>query len=148
MQQRPYLNAGEMDALEWVRKNVPEGAAIQPLPWVAVGGGKIAPTDMSLACFAPGLTRHPVYCGHWGETPDYTGKLMELVRLTRLDFPDAGRIALLHKMKVQYMIFSQKHMPESTSSFVPFLSDPLNVPAYLSQVYTNKDADVFKVNLQ
>jgi hypothetical protein len=152
MQQRPFLNPGEIDALEWIRKNAPADAAIQPLPWVVVGGGKIGVADMSLACFAPGLTHHPVYCGHWGETPDYVtadgrGKLMELVRFMRPNFPDSDRINLLRKMKVQYVIFSQKESLSSESSFVPFLGDPLSVPFYLSRVYSNKDADVFKVEL-
>ncbi len=31
---RPYLRQGEVQAMEWLRKNAPQDAVIQPLPWV------------------------------------------------------------------------------------------------------------------
>src|SRR5207253_1169143 len=110
---RPYLQPGEVQALEWIAAHTPPGTPIQPLPWIAPAGEKkVAPFDATLACFAPGLTHRPVYCGHWGETPDFRtsdgkGKLSELTTFLLANSDDAQRIALLRKMRVRYLIFSQ-----------------------------------------
>ena len=153
-QQRPYLNPGELDALDWLRRNAAPDAAIQPLPWVTrvpdAQSDKIVlgVTDMSLACFAPGLIHHTVYCGHWGETPDYGRKLSALKWLLRPNFPDAQRRDLLIAMKVKYLIFSQKNpqtftLDAASIPFTPLLADAVSVPSYLTLVYSNSDADVY-----
>lgn len=153
-QQRPYLNPGEMDALDWLRRNAAPNDAIQPLPWVTRISNdqpdkvSLGVADLSLACFAPSLIHHPVYCGHWGETPDYGGKLNELRKLARPNFPDAQRRELLTAMKVKYLIFSQKNpdtftLDAASIPFTPWLADTVSVPSYLTLVYSNSDADVY-----
>ena len=147
--QRAYLNPGELDALQWIEANTPPDAAIQPLPWVGLTADrKLSLLDMTPACFAPGLTHRHVYCGHWGETPDYGEKLQKLIRFSRPNIPDEFRMKMLTEMRVQYVMFSQKHyQPNPDFPFNPFLSDSVAVPSYLELVHSNADADVYKVNL-
>ena len=151
---RPYISQGEMEALRWIERNTPRGTAIQPLPWLATEGPHFRPVDVTLACFTPGLTNRPVYCGHWGETPDYPTKLSELDKfaLPEPRMTDEARIALLRKMRVQYIVFSQKQPEDSqlgmdADKLMPMFRHNVPVPDYLQQVYSNADADVYKVNL-
>ena len=157
-QQRPYLNVGELDALEWISRNAPPDAAIQPLPWVTrvptdqPDRVRLSMSDMSLACFTPGLIRRAVYCGHWGETPDYAAKLDSLTKLMRPNFPDDQRRELLAAMKIKYVIFSQKNaqtytLDAASAPFTPLLADPVSVPPYFTLVHSNSDADVYAVAL-
>jgi hypothetical protein len=152
-QQRPYLEPGEIAALEWIRANTPADTAIQPLPWILVvtqpdGRRQIGTSDASLACFAPGLIGRKVYCGHWGETPAYPEKLSELRTFGLPRTTDPERIALLRRMKVRYLIFSQKKEgDESADQLLPMFRRRLPLPGYLIPVYSNPDADIYEVRL-
>jgi hypothetical protein len=157
-QQRTYLKPGEIEALNWITVHVPRNVAIQPLPYVyhtppdANGRRGIATTDMSVACFTPGLTGHHVYCGHWGETPDYSepngGKLSELSHFATPRTTDEQRIALLKKMNVGYLIFSQKDPnDDSADELAPMFRERVALPDYLKRVHSNDDADVYQVDL-
>ncbi len=152
-QQRPYLTSGELAAMRWIKQNTPQNAAIQPLPWVRLittpyGDQKLAPTDMSDACFLPGITGRHVYCGHWGETPNYGGKLARIVRFALPTTTDEQRLKMLQRMRVQYLIFSQKD-PGDTSApqLAPMFCGLIPLPSYLQRVYSNPDADVYKVTV-
>ena len=128
----------------------PEGTAIQPLPWLALSGTEDRPQvgayDTSLACFTPGLIHRSVYCGHWGETPDFGAKLAELTRFALPNTPPEERIALLRKMKVQYLIFSQKRPDdEDANRLAPMFRGLTELPPYLTRVYENTDADIYRV---
>ncbi|MCW3051638.1 MAG: hypothetical protein JWN14_808, partial [Chthonomonadales bacterium] len=152
--QRTYLQPGEIEALEWIRHHSKESDAIQPLPWVVhAGTGKIAPSDESVACFAPYLINRRVYCGHWGETPDFLMKLPELCSFEMVRTPDTVRKALLLKMKVRYLLFSQKAARDASSDATMFADSALAVfrghaplPPYLTLVHSNDDADVYEVS--
>jgi len=151
--QRTYLQPGEIEALEWIRDHSKESDAIQPLPWVIhAGTGKIAPSDESIACFAPYLINRRVYCGHWGETPDFLTKLPELCAFEMARTPDTDRKALLSKMKVRYLLFSQKSSRDTSFEATQFADSALAVfrgnaplPPYLQLVHGNDDADVYEV---
>jgi hypothetical protein len=146
--QRPFLQPGEMEALQWIAAHTPKDAALQPLPWVqAVSDRQFAPTDASVACFAPGLINRHVYCGHWGETPDFPAKLSELSRFAMPGTTDDARIALLRKMQVRYLLFSQKALSdESADLLMPMFRERAPLPPYLTRVYSNPDADVYAVS--
>ncbi len=160
---RPELLPGEVEALNWIAANTPAGTAVQPLPWQTLadngrGGLSRALTDMTLALATPAIADRPVYCGHWGETPDYPAKLTQdigIIALART--PDDQRVALLRKMNVQYLVFSQK---ESADQQFPFLSQKTTadalfpqfrgrgpLPSCLVLVHSNPDADVYAVRL-
>ncbi len=152
---RPYLNAGETKTLEWIDQNTPADSAIQPLPWLLATDHGFAPIDVTLACIGPSITHRKVYCGHWGETPEYKDKLDEISRLPLPDerMPEEARIALLRKMKVQYLVFSQKGRSkddptsdQATDQLMPMFRTG-HVPNYLKLVYTNDDADVYQIVL-
>lgn len=150
-QQRPYMESGENQALEWITRHVPAGEAVQPLPWLALvqtpaGRMQIAPYDMTLACFTPGMTGHPVYCGHWGETPDYGAKLQDLTNVLLARTTDSDRLALLRRMRVSYLVFSQKHdQTGSANTLEPEFRGLAPLPSYLRPVYGNEDADVYRI---
>jgi hypothetical protein len=152
-QQRPYLQHGEIEALEWIDRHVPKAVAIQPLPYLeltspdADGHRKIAAKDMSVACFLPGLTGHKVYCGHWGETPYYGDKLKELQNFARPQTTDQQRIDLLRHMKVGYIVYSQKDANDTDADLLaPMFRSKVTPPDYLKLVYSNRDADIYRVD--
>lgn len=146
--QRTYLLPGEISALEWVRDNTPKDAAVQPLFWIALTPDrKIGVFDTSVACFTPGIAHRKVYCGHWGETPDFPDKLREMPRLLLPNIPEEAKIDLLRKMKVRYVIFSQKTPSDSlTDQIAPVFRGQTALPWYLSKVYSNPDADVYEID--
>ncbi len=148
---RPYLRPGEIAALDWIDQHVPRNLAVQPLPYLKLyhqnDRTQFGPTDMSLACLTPGLTDHHVYCGHWGETPDYRGKLQELVHFTLPVTTDVQRQALLRKMNVHYLIYSQKVQPdEDADRLAPMFRGLILPPSYLHLVYSNPDADIYRID--
>jgi len=135
---RPYMYRGEVQALDWLRKNARPGAAIQPLPWVEVadvdelGGDRNGPVDRrgrhllrigvpslsgkmyvvfdtTVACFAPGLTGHFVDVGHIGESPDYFKKTVVWSLFATPVMSGEFRLNLLRESGVKYLLFSQKH---------------------------------------
>ena len=145
--QRPYMQQGELDALDWVKEHSTLVEALQPLPWMLLTpDNKIATYDASLACFAPGWIHRKVYCGHWGETPDFQGKLGDLRKLMLPRTPSEDRVAIIRKMKVRYLIFSQKATNDtSADQLCPMFRGLESIPSWLSKVYSNPDADVYEV---
>ena len=145
--QRPYMQQGELDALYWVKEHSAPEDALQPLPWmVLTGDNKLATYDASLACFTPGWIHRKVYCGHWGETPDFQGKLGDLRKLMLPNSSADDRVAIIRKMKVRYLIFSQKAANDtSADKLCPMFRGLVSTPLWLSKVYSNTDADVYEI---
>jgi hypothetical protein len=70
---RPFMYTGEVRALQWLKENGDSGSAIQPLPWIAADdSGSVTLYDLTVACFTPGVTGHPVNVAHWSETPHFS----------------------------------------------------------------------------
>ncbi len=153
LQQRPYLLPGEIEALDWIHDNTPANTAIQPMPYmtkVEVEPGKFISyaSDFSIACFTPGLIHRAVYCGHWGETPDYRVKRKEISSIGSARMSDFDRLELLKKMKVKYLVFSQKSASdESADDLMPLFRGRLPLPSYLKLIHSNTDADVYEIVL-
>jgi hypothetical protein len=148
--QRPYLMAGEVASLNWIRENAPVGAAIQPLPWVQrTPEGKIAFVDTTVACLAPGLTGHPVHAGHWGETPEFGKTMLQWVRFLNPNIPESDRLALLRQTGVRYLVFSQKSEEGLANPNDPRLLSFIKgaPPTYLRLIpeASNEQADVYEV---
>ncbi|HEV2471865.1 MAG TPA: hypothetical protein VGS41_04325, partial [Chthonomonadales bacterium] len=152
--QRAYLQPGEVSALAWIGNHSAPSEALQPLPWVSEihlddGSDKIRTTDTTPACWAPGMIDRPVYCGHWGETPNYPMKLSELARFALPTTSNSTRIDLLRKMKVRYLMFSQKGQDDpSADRLAPMFRGLVNPPPFLTLRYSNRDADVYEVRLE
>ncbi len=152
--QRTYLQPGEIEALEWIRDHSTDTDALQPLPWIVrAGEHSIRSSDESVACFTPGLIGRRVYCGHWGETPDFGSKLTEMRDLELGRTTDDTRKALLRKMKVRFLLFSQKPVRDESleatifaDSALPLFRGRLPLPPYLQLVHSNDDADVYEVS--
>jgi hypothetical protein len=152
--QRFYLQPGEIEALEWIRDHSTETDALQPLPWIVrAGEHSIRSSDESVACFTPGLINRRVYCGHWGETPDFESKLTDMRGLELGHTTEDTRRALLRKMKVRFLLFSQKPARDESSeatmfadSALPLFRGRVPLPPYLQLVHSNDDADVYEVS--
>ena len=150
--QRPYLKKGELEALDWVKVNTTANDAIQPLPYIELievaGRRKSIMSDASLACFTPGLINRKVYWGHWGETPNYQGKIPSLINFALPRTSDDQRREILREMKVKYVIFSQKDIEDTNADITaPMFRGRAELPPYLNRVYTNADADIYEVRL-
>jgi len=146
--ERTYLEPGEIQALNWIEANTPPDSVVQALPWLARdNSGKTGAYDITLACFTPGMIHRKVFCGHWGETPDFGKKLSYLKIVTLPSTPDEQRIAMLSESKIQYLVFSQKKPPSEYVDLVSLFLDPARLPPYLIKCYSNDDADVYEVKL-
>ena len=147
---RPFINPGELDALQWIRLHTEPGTAFQPLPWVFVDNlnHKKGSSDVTIACFGPGLTGRPVYCGHWGETPHYGDKLNYIMNTFSPNISDAERSNRLRNMQVRYLLFSQKALSDTAPDLLMSMfrgHSPL--PSYLKLQYSNSDADIYEIKL-
>ena len=152
---RPELLPGEVEALQWIAANTPADAAVQPLPWEDLldnpqtGGRSRVITDMTLSLSTPSIADRAVYCGHWGETPDYAVKLTQDIGLVALGkLPEDKRREILRKMNVQYLIFSQKDPADANADeLFPQFRQRSPLPPYLRLVHSNADADVYLLSL-
>lgn len=151
-QHRPYLLQGEIEALKWIEQNIPKTASIQPLPWlkqVRREEGKVSTSisDMTLACYLPSTSGHNVYCGHFGETPDYGNKLIELMNVQLSFVSDEEKKALLTKMHIKFLLFTQKQIDEDIRRIAPVFQGSLPPPPYLKKIWGNDTADIYEVLL-
>ena len=148
---RPSLLPGEIEALNWIAANTPAGAAVQPIPWQTIDlqAGKRGIYDMTLALFTPALANRAVYCGHFGETPDYVTKLnQDLGRVALGNLPENQRVAILRRMKVQYLLFSQKDPQDAPADILfPQFRQHRPLPPCLTLVHSNPDADIYFIKL-
>ena len=103
-------------------------------------------SDMTLACYLPSVTGHKVYCGHFGETPDYAAKIFDLMSIQVPYITEQTKRELLAKMHVKYFVFSQKQIvTEETEPLIAAFRGSLPLPNFLKKVYGNNDADVYEV---
>ena len=148
---RSHLYAGEVQSLEWLKEYAPPDVPIQPLPWVIADAGDIRVDDISVACFAPGLTGHPVNAGHPAETPHFEKAIQQWVRFILPTTPDEWRIDLLRRSGSRYVLSSQKHDETSVELVGRTLLSTFrnNPPPYLHRIpeASNDDADVYEVVL-
>ncbi|HEY3331323.1 MAG TPA: hypothetical protein VGK19_14940 [Capsulimonadaceae bacterium] len=112
-----FLSADDTAVFDWIRDNTKPTDTF-------VGD----PTKM---LFVPGLTGRAVWCGHWGETPDYAGKFKQLGLLARGGMDDPH--AFLKSTKTTYLVW-----PEGTNAFNP-------TPSYLKPVYGNPTYTIYEI---
>ncbi len=149
---RSFLYAGEVSALDWISRHAPDGAPVQPLPWIVPGpDGRAAFFDYSVACFTPALTGHPVNAGHWGETPDFFDAMRRWARFMEPGAPEASRLAQLRGSGVQYVLFSQKRdeSHEGATERALLATFRERRPRFLRLIdeASNADADVYMVEI-
>ena len=141
---RPYLYAAECDALDWIRKYAPPNSAVQPVPWSeATEKGEVYLSDISVAVYSPGITGHPVQFGHWGETPDFAGKIDSWLYFVQPTTTDDWRKIFLRGAGLRYLLFTQK---ASGTRYPVFWNNP---PSYLKRVEeaSNADVELYEVDL-
>jgi hypothetical protein len=141
---RPYLYGAECDTLDWIRKYAPANSAFQPIPWSEVTEtGAVYLSDITVAAFAPGITGHPVHFGHWGETPDFEGKINSWLYFMQPATTDEWRKSFLRDSGLRYLLFTQK---TCGTRYPDFWNNP---PSYLKRVEeaSNRDVDLYEVDL-
>ena len=126
----PYVALEEMDCLNYLRTH-----------------GK--PSDIILAhpgfsSIIPPYTGLRVYCGHWGETVDFQGKLRKMEAFFRWDTPEYYRLSLLRRERITYFVeyHSGVYWGEA---FVDFTENPA---PYLTPVFENNLMTVYRVHTQ
>ena len=135
--ERPYLTQGQWDAFQYIGGNTPKDAAILADPF--------------LALYIPALTGHPVWSGHWSETPDFPAKVSEFGKFARIPNTDMSRGYLtpdpspqkefLAETNCRYLLYP---VDAAALHFQDFAASP---PAYLVPVYRNKEYVVFEIDL-
>jgi hypothetical protein len=141
---RPYVYAAESSALEWIREHTPTDSPVQPIPWSEMTDkGEVFLSDITLATYSPGVTGHPVHLGHWGETPDFAGKIESWIQFMQPTTTDEWRQSFLRGTGLRYLLFTQK---VSGTRYPAFWSNP---PTYLKRIEeaSNADVDLYEVEL-
>jgi hypothetical protein len=148
---RPYLYAGEVAALAWLREHTQPGDAIQPLPWIEITSDrKFAFMDISLATMAPGLTGRKVNAGHWGETPNFGEAMMRWASFLKPQTTDAERSELLKSSGVKFVVLGQKRDETTTVETRSLILNGFrrSPPAAIHRVFENEDVDIYEVAVQ
>jgi len=131
-----YFRPGEWDAIQYIAKNTPIDAPILAQPFQAL--------------YIPGVTGHPVWAGHWSETPKYAEKKIaeynsfakaRPAELYPRDQVDDFRKKFLTETKCQYLLYP---IDTSGTNYENFAGSP---PPYLTPVYHNKQFVLFKIDL-
>ncbi len=118
----PYLSDPEMAAMNWLRGRSESQCTV------------LAPPTFAL--FTPAFTGHPVYYGHWSETPDYAGKLREWMDLVNQTVPPERREQVLLDSKAAFYV-----------SVGPETLPPAELGgSQLLQVYAAGQAEVYAVS--
>lgn len=144
--QRPFMSADEIGALNQIENKTPAGAPVLAFYY--------------LSLYVPGLTGHPVWCGHWSETPDFAQRISEFRRFAEVpeytspdiaDQMDAERRAFLARTRCAYLIYPTDVSGMSVTdragrvhSYLDFANSP---PPYLIPVYHNKTQAILKIDL-
>ena len=123
----PYVTTDEMDALRYLKDH-----------------GK--PDDIILAhpgfsCIIPSHAGLRVYCGHWGETADFGGKLAKMFAFFKWDTPDQYRLSLLQDERITYVVEYHKGMywRDTNADFAT------ERPKYLIPVFESEVLTVYRV---
>ena len=119
---RAYLSEPEFRAIEWIEANTKPDDAVQALPWLSLnrdpetGHRLVGLRDLTMPVLIPALTGRRAYCAHFGETPDFGGKLSALMQFTSGKMPLPQRLEFRKEMKVDYLLFTQTPAITNTDS--------------------------------
>jgi len=158
---RPYLTAGEAEALTWLRDHTKRGDAVlvSPDP-TSHRRFPFFPLKPYLAVFLPAFAGDAVYNGHWSETASYGKKWRESLDFFHAGTEDAAREELLRRKDIRYVLYANAlgEGPPTDASGSPVADaqgEPYtpvdwlhgNVPPYLNQVFRNAEITVYTVSL-
>lgn len=142
----PFLSSGEWDAFQYIGSSTPSGAPIVTIP--------------VLGLYIPGLTGHPVWAGHWSETPDYAKRIAAYQHFSENE-PDATpdmqgeldgeRKAFLQSTRAAYLLYpttvdalAYTDGAGRLHTYRDFAASP---PSYLVPVYRNKELTLFRIDV-
>jgi hypothetical protein len=135
-QMRPYVDADEISALDWIKNNTPSDCAILGFP--------------QLMGFVPGWCDRYTYVGHWGETPDYAHKFAGFAQFVRAGMSKQEQIRYLVSTKSDYFVFPNalNGAVETGSNGRPLVFEDFRRDSDLLQpAYSNSELTVYKILL-
>ncbi len=140
-----YIAKSEYDAMEWVDRSAAPGSIVQAIPWLALGAdGNVAPCNITLATMTPGFTGHPVYFGHWAETPGFIGKLGQTMFIALAEQSDVDRAEAIRQTGIVYILVNTS--PEAGITTLPTVFSKLRIlPRNFKLVYENRGERVYQV---
>jgi hypothetical protein len=113
----PFLKSDDLALYDWINQSTPKNSAFVGHP------------DYML--FIPGLCDRAVWCGHWGETPNYGEKRKQIGRLYKGIV--ANPKSMIEGTKAQYLVWTNEYGQISPNI------------TYLQMVYSNKTWTVYKI---
>jgi hypothetical protein len=129
----PFLLGSDIDALSWIRENTRETDAVLGFP--------------ELMVFVPGYCDRPVYLGHWGETPQFQGKMQAFGAFAQETTPDDERIAFLRTTRCAYFVYPNDTAALNDGGAFQFADFAGHPPSYLVPVHRNKDYTIFSIRV-
>jgi hypothetical protein len=144
---RAYLLPGEVAALRYAGSHMASDRSLQPIPWIRMSPDNNSyQIDSTLLQYAPALSGKSEYAGHWSETDDNERKVSDVLRSVTGPAGSARKEEILRSARIEYLIFSQKtQWAESAAQIFPAFTGRAKLPPYLELVYSNRDADVYRV---
>jgi hypothetical protein len=133
--QIPVVAPTELAAFDFIDKNTPRDAGILAFP--------------TEAAYIPGFIGHPVWSGHWGETPDFSRKYSQFAEFTNPLTPDSRRIQFLRSTNTQYFLYP-KDIEKARDPLIKS-SDMFDfhrhTPYYLKCIFENEQYAVYQITL-
>lgn len=125
----PYMNDDQLAAMRYLRAHGKSGDSIY------------APPDFAL--FAPAMTGMAVYYGHWSETPDYSGKLLDWAAGVEPKTLEGRGLVTLLRSRASYLVAYGESGYQVSDLARPYLRrvfDAGDVPADRISVYRVRGA--------
>jgi hypothetical protein len=115
---RTFLTADDLRVFEWIDRNTKPSDAF-------VG-------DPSQMLFVPAYCDRRVWCGHWGETPDYADKVRDTLRFSKGELVSPRDF--LESTGADYLVW-----PNAVKAFT-------STPDYLQPVYGNATYTIYRIS--
>jgi len=112
-----YLTADDLRVFDWINHNTKPSDAFVGYP--------------SQMLFVPAYCDRRVWCGHWGETPDYPTKVRETIKFSKNEILDPRHF--LETTGATYLVW-----PSVTDTFT-------SPPDYLVPVYGNASYTIYRI---
>ncbi|MDR3708535.1 MAG: hypothetical protein P4L33_09550 [Capsulimonadaceae bacterium] len=113
-----FLTGDDYRVFDWIRANTKPTDSIAGVP--------------SQMLFVPANCDRRVWCGHWGETPNYPEKVRETIWFSKGQLGDPS--AFIEQTRAQYLVW-----PNDVTSAFP------TPPDYLQAVYANRTYTIYHV---
>ncbi|MGO8671121.1 MAG: hypothetical protein ACLQVD_07135 [Capsulimonadaceae bacterium] len=133
----PYLSAGELDVLAYLRNHTSPHAAVLATPRISL--------------FVPGFCDRPVWAGHWGETPHCIARERLLSAALDAGAPPGRLESLIRDGHVAYVCYPNDPRHASLAEITPqglrraYAPLATRYPDFLTPVHRNSEYTILAV---